>query len=153
MAYDRYDWHYNGDFPSELEEEHAGTHIGMFLAWVITRNLIGDFHLNESSDWIQKVMDRKVTGRDFLFSMCDGKFWEEDLSKEGNAFAKFYYAGEDGYGEYLSDYENALCSNTKTLYHAEDSWDGFDSLAKIIDKRFEEWKNPPKKGIFSRFFS
>ena len=149
MAYDRYDWHYNGDFPSDLEEENAGTHIGMFIAWAITRNLIGDFHRDESADWIQKVIDRKVTGRDFLFSMCDGKFWEEDLSEEGNVFAKFYYAGEDGYGEYLSDYENTLCSNTETLYHAEDSWDGFDSLAKVIDKRFEEWKNPPKKGFFS----
>ena len=152
MAYDRYDWHSGGDYPAGLDEECAGTHIGMFLAWAITRNLIGDFHKAESAEWIQKVKERKVTGRDFLFSMCDGKFWEEDLSEEGNAFCKVYYAGDDGYGKYVEDYENAVCPNTESIYHAEDTWENFDKLALIIDKEYNNWKNPPKNGVFSRLF-
>lgn len=37
---DRIDWHGGSDnFPEELEHEAGGTHLGMFLAWVINNNL------------------------------------------------------------------------------------------------------------------
>ena len=36
---DQADWHYAGDFPRELPPEAGGTHIGMYLAWIIQRDL------------------------------------------------------------------------------------------------------------------
>lgn len=90
MAYDRADWHYGGDFPADLPTEAGATHIGLFLAWAIHRDLVGDFHRNESSDAVAAVTRRDMSGGQFLIQECDEKFWEEDLSDEGNAFAREY---------------------------------------------------------------
>jgi len=107
MAYDRADWHYGGNFPSDLPPEAGGTHIGMFLAWTITRGLEGEFHRAESPAVLEALRSRQITGREFLTDECDEKFREEDLSEEGNAFAKVYYEKE-GRGGYLADYEEIL---------------------------------------------
>ncbi len=140
MAYDRYDWHCEGDFPADLPEENAGTHIGMFLAWVILRGLEGEFHQRESAEALEQLRKREITGRDFLFNMCDGKFWDEDLSEEGNAFAKFYY---DGKGTYFEDFESVLSADLPSTYHVEDTWENFGRLCDVIDERYEEWKKMP----------
>ena len=42
-----------------------------------------------------------MSGTAFLFKHCDGKFTDEDLNDQGNAFAKEYY-GDDG--DYMQDY-------------------------------------------------
>lgn len=141
MAYDKYDWHSGGDFPEELTDLCGGTHAGMFIAWAIHRDLIGDCHQKRSVEWLQKVKNREATGRDFFFAVCDGRFWEDDLSEEGNAFAQFYYTGNEGCGEYMNDYEEVLCENLETMYHVEDSWGNFDKLVPQIDRRYQEWKS------------
>jgi hypothetical protein len=107
MAYDRADWHYGGNFPSDLPSEAGGTHIGMFLAWAITRGLEGDLHREESAESLRAVREHRMTGRDFLMRECDEKFVDEDLNDEGNAFTKAYYE-KDGLGSYLADYEDVL---------------------------------------------
>lgn len=35
--YDDVSWHYGGDFPKELTEKNASTHIGMFIGWIRRR--------------------------------------------------------------------------------------------------------------------
>ena len=137
MAYDRADWHYGGDYPAGLPAENGGTHIGMFLAWAIERGLEGDFHREESAAALAAVRARKMTGREFLFSQCDEKFWEEDLSEEGNAFATAYYEKDDGY---LADYAATLIDDLPSLYHVADTWKNFDRVAALLDRRYAEWK-------------
>jgi len=137
MAYDRADWHSDGDYPNDLPAENGGTHIGLFLAWAISRGLEGEFHREESPDDLASVRARRMTGRDFLFRACDGKFWEDDLSEEGNAFANAYYAA----GIYFEDYEEILSADLPTMYHIEDSWAAFDILAPRLDQRYAAWKS------------
>jgi hypothetical protein len=137
MAYDRADWHYGGDFPKGLPKESGGTHIGMFLAWIILRELEGELHREESALALRAVRERKMTGREFLFQQCDEKFTDEDLSDEGNLFTNWYYEGD---GTYLDDYSDLLADDVESLYHVADSWENFDKLVPIIDSRFEEWK-------------
>lgn len=137
MAYDNAEWHYGGNYPDDLPPENGGTHIGMFLAWAIQRGLAGELLLNEASAEIEAVKARRMTGRSFLFEVCDEKFWEDDLNAEGNEFAKVYYKT----GIYINDYEEAINSNLPSLYHAEDSWENFDQACKAIDLRFDRWKN------------
>jgi hypothetical protein len=141
LAYDSADWHYGGDFPKDLLPENGSTHIGMFLAWAIIRKLVGDLHVNDSQVALVKVKNRQVTGRDFFISQCDGKFWKGDLSDEGNAFAANYYVSNI----YIDDYLEVMDPNLESLYHVADSWENFDRIAPVIDKRFDTWKNPPKK--------
>ena len=143
MSYDRCDWHSEGNFPKDLSAERGGTHIGMFLAWAINHNLIGDLHRAEFPNDVLAVYERRMTGREFLFRACDGKFWEEDLNEEGNAFAQWYYASKSGgFGPYIKDYESALAVGLLSAYHVEDSWENYNKLAYIIDARFEAWKRP-----------
>lgn len=136
MAYDRVDWHSEGDYPDDLPLENGGTHIGMFLAWIINHHLEGEIHHDKSSDALVRVRSRQMTGREFLTNECDDKFWKADLCEEGNAFAKWYYESE----KYFEDYESILCNRLPSIYYIEDTWDNYDRLAKIIDSRFAEWK-------------
>jgi hypothetical protein len=141
MKYDDASWHYGGDFPDDLPEEAAATHIGMFIAWAITNDLAGELHSADSQDSIQKVKNRSMTGREFLLRECDGKFTDEDLNEEGNLFAQHYYEGEDDhYGKYLADYEETLSSGLPSMYHVDDAWDNFDKIEPSISKAYQEWK-------------
>jgi len=139
MTYDRIDWHSSGnDFPKNLSNEHGGTHIGMFMTWIIQNNLIGEFHLQDSQLSLEKVKNREMTGLEFLIKECDSKFWDEDLNDEGNKFAKYYYADQQ-YGDYIIDYEKTF-SKYDNLYQVEDTWSNYDKIKSVIDKRFREWK-------------
>ena len=140
MALDKAEWHYAGNFPQELPKVAGGTHIGMFIAWVILHGLEGEEHREESKQSLDRVRAREMTGRDFLFKECDEKFWESDMNEECTAFALEYYSGEDGYGLYLTHYENALAGELPSLYHVEDTWENYDRLEPLIDAAFESWR-------------
>jgi len=110
--YDDASWHYGGDFPKDLPPENGATHIGFFITWCIDNDLVSDFQLEESAEDVQRVKERKMTGRDFLLQNCDEKFTDEDLNDLGNSFAQDYYE-EDGrfaeqHADYLSDYQTAF---------------------------------------------
>lgn len=137
---DRMDWHYGGDFPKGLSNENGGTHIGMYLAWIINNDLVGELHLEDSPDSITAKKARKLTGRDFLIKECDEKFWEDDLNEEGLAFTKYYYSDSGGMKEYISDYAETF-SGLDSLYEVEDTWDNYDIISKIIDQRYNKWKS------------
>ena len=79
---DRYDWHLNENFPSNLPKENSATHIGFFVHWIIENNLINDEHKNDLTDGLQNVLNRKITGRDFLFN-----FLKEILRKSSILFS------------------------------------------------------------------
>lgn len=146
MAIDRMDWHYGGSFPKGLPRENGGTHIGIYLAWIINNGLEGDFHKEESAEELEKVRNREITGRDFLQAMCDEKFWDEDLSEEGYEFTLYYYSNEEGYvaDGYVKDYENTLVEDVcESVYHVDDTWENYDKIAPVISKRYEEWKAKP----------
>ena len=130
MGYDRMDVHYNENLPAE----NGGTHIGMFLTWIIQNNLIGEFHLENSPDGLTKVHNKEWTGRDFLINECDGKFWEEDLNEEGNEFAEYYYY------DFTSDYYKAFEVTDSSVYTVENSWENYEKIKPILDKRYLEWK-------------
>lgn len=135
MTYDRADWHYGGNYPEGLPDENGGTHIGMFLAWAILNGQAGALLKEHSPQYLDALRARRITGREVLFEACDGKFWSDDLSEEGNAFAQVYYAVK-----YLDDYSATLGDSHPTLYHIENSWENYDRIAPVITRRFELWK-------------
>ena len=142
---DRADWHYGGDYPKGLPLENAGTHIGMYINWIINNDLIGTLHLEDSKQGIEDVKSKKITGRDFLFQYCDEKFWEDDLNDEGLAFSKYYYQNpidpEDAYGKYIKDYETILGAEFDSLYEIPNTWENYNKIAKQITEVHSKWKN------------
>ncbi len=77
---------------------------------------------------------------------CDGKFTDEDLNEDGNLFARSYYANEGGEGPapYLLDYVDAF-PDADSIYQVPDTWENFDQIAPILDRRFNDWKKQAGK--------
>jgi len=153
MAIDKMEWHYAEDnYPTDLPDENSGTHIGLYLAWAFSQGLVGEIHLEEPTDALEKLKRREITGLDFLINQCDEKFWDEDLNEEGAAFTLAYYQPEDSafskqFGEYMQDYCDVF--NTwaasqgfeyPSIYHVENTWQNFDRLKPILDKRLQQWR-------------
>ena len=138
MKYDDASWHYGGDFPKDLPDEAGATHTGMFVAWAFLSGFAGEIHLVDFPDDIPSIESRSVTPGAFFLSACDGKFTDEDLNDEGNAFAAVYFNFKTG--KFLTDYTEAVGAGAPTLYHVPDSWETFDTLKPIFDKRLAEWR-------------
>jgi len=138
MKYDDASWHYGGNFPKDLPIDAGATHTGMFVAWALLSGLAGDMYANAFPDEIPKLRTRSCTPGRFFLEACDGKFVEDDLNDLGNSFAIAYFDFEKG--KYLADYEATLGSDVPDLYHVEDTWENFDKLKPVLDRRFDEWR-------------
>jgi hypothetical protein len=140
-TYDKASWHSDeGDFPDDLDERDAGTPMGMFLAWAAEQGLLSDTHTEDNADALRDLLEREITGRDYVFDLCDGKLTDEDFNKLGNQFARAYYDKH-----FMDDFVDVLGDDEESPYHVEDSWDNFDALKEMLDDRFEDWKR--RKGI------
>ncbi|HEX7335746.1 MAG TPA: hypothetical protein VF252_00955 [Gemmatimonadales bacterium] len=149
---DRADWHYSaGNYPGDLPPENGGTHIGMYLAWIVHHGLGSAMLQKYARDSLPLLRERKVTGRQLLFSELDEKLFYSLLTKVGKDFTRVYY---DDTGCYLADYEGVLGEGLPTLYHVEDSWENYDKLATAIDQRFFRWQQgeqPPMSPELAAF--
>jgi hypothetical protein len=133
---DRADWHYGGNYPQELPPENAGTHIGIYLAWIIHRELGSKSLVKLGAGTYQKVLQREATGRDLLFTELDEKFFPQLLNNEGGAFTRDYYESND----YVNDYDLVLGGELESLYHVQDTWQNYDKMAAKLDERLAAWR-------------
>jgi hypothetical protein len=104
---------------------------------LILSGLAGAIHIEDFPEDIPKLASRVVTPAVFFLEACDGKFTDEDLNEEGNRFTADYFDFEKG--QYLSDYEEVLGEDGRDLYYVTDSWQNFERLKPILDRRFSEW--------------
>jgi len=137
-TYDDAEFHSQTVSDAHLPGRNAATHIGLFLAWLITRDLAAD--AAETAADRAAVKSRSLTGAQFLMRHCDGKLLSTDLTQEGRAFADSYYSDA-----YFSDYERVLATGLPSTYHVEDSWKSFDAIAPIIDQRYGAWKKERRR--------
>jgi hypothetical protein len=114
----------------------------MFLAWALLSGLGGELHVADNAEALHRLRCRGVTPGAFFMSECDGKFTDEDLNEQGNAFASEYYSLETG--QYFADYEAAVGGELPDLYHVADSWENFDKIKPVLDPRFANWNNGRK---------
>jgi hypothetical protein len=147
MKYDDASWHYGGDFPKDLPPEAGGTHIGMFVAWAMLNGLAGPIQNEDFPEELGKLQSRELPPGEWFLAACDEKFTDEDLSDEGNAFARSYYADEEGLKStnpnFLADYEAAFLQGAD-LYRVPDTWATYDTIAPTISRRFIKWRNSGK---------
>jgi hypothetical protein len=135
------------DWPKDLPATRARTYIGMFLCWAIGNNLLSEQRRAASADSVAAVRARKMTGGEFLAKECKDEFWQDDLNDEGNGFAWDYYS--DFYPE---DYDELFLRGGRlpTVFHLEDSWENFDKISALLDRRFAEWKSEQEKIMSKR---
>lgn len=129
MKYDDASWHSGGDFPSDSPVEYGGTHIGLYLRYCFAKGWAGELHTEEELEAVANVINGSMSGTDFLFEYCDGKFTNEDLNQTGNAVTESYY-GERGH--YLSDYAAHFGD---LMYLEPETAHDFNVFRKMIDAR------------------
>ena len=136
MKYEDVSWHNTAEeYPKDLTPQAAATHAGMFLVWALLAGLGHSLHAGD----LARLRAREVTPGAFFYGDCDGKMTDEDLTEEGNGFAKAYFDPESG--RYLRDYDAMLCEGLETAYHVRDTLQTFDKLKPRLDRRLAEWRN------------
>ena len=149
--YDDASWHYEGDYPANLPNENAATHIGMFLNWCIDNNLISEELEEDAEEELEQIKNRELTGAEFLIQVCDEKLVDDDLNEMGNEFAADYYEDETEfatkYSSYGMDYSQTFDKQAEqsgveysSFYHVENTFENYDLIKAVIDQRFEEWR-------------
>lgn len=149
--YDKAKWHSGGDFPDQLDQFQASVHTGMFITWLIDNELFDDHDLPKIKKEVELVKERKLTGAQFYIDQLDGTLRDDDITEMGNEFSYFYFDLEKG--DYVNDYSDVLGKNAESLYHVEDTWEKYDKLKPVIDKRFRKWKNQENKKWWQLFKS
>ncbi|BDU05857.1 hypothetical protein GV791_06905 [Nocardia cyriacigeorgica] len=130
MTYDDAEWHCDSVSEFDLPGEAAGTHIGIFMAWLVLHDLASPEYAQRG--WVLHA--RTSTPGEFLFASCCGQIDPGMLTVTGNAFI------DDAYRAYLRMYDNipevAIHDN---MYAAPDTWQLYDAVAQEIDGLFQEW--------------
>ncbi len=97
-----------------------------------------DIYASELQEDLVKLRTPTVTPGEFFLNSCDGKFTDDALTDEGNAFAQEYF--DFNTGSYLKDYERILVKKLPSQYHVQDTWTNFDTLRPVLDRRLAEWR-------------
>jgi hypothetical protein len=142
--YDNAKKHFLGNFPDNLPIEQAYVHIGMYLGWIIENDLYSEYFEDEAEIQIFRFKRREISCT-ILSEIWDGYLGHELFSKEGNMFTYYYYGG----GLYKGDYDQTLVQQLPSIYHVDDSWENYETMAKLMSVRYNDWKklvNPQSAG-------
>lgn len=141
LVYDKAEYHLEGDFPAELEEEQAYVPTGLFVAWLAMNNLLVIEVTLAFQEEIGQLQMRQVSPSHFYQSL-GGVLSSEMLTAEGNEFTLAYFDFETG--KYLDDYESVLANYLSSLFHVPDTWESYDALAPVLHRRFRQWRSQPR---------
>lgn len=137
VVYDKAKWHFDGNYPADLDDDYAYTHAGYFFGWIVDNDLVDPEFLEDFEEDIARFRSRVITARE-LFIITDGALVDDMMTETGNAFAAAYFDFDRG--KYLTDYDDLLCSDCETMYHVEDTPENYALICSRITERFREWK-------------
>ena len=124
-------WHYADDG----SPRHA-PYTGLFLAWSATRDLLSrDFKADYDAE-IQALAERLLTPARFFQLCCDNLLVDEDLNRQGNAFAAHYLGRR---APSLPDDLSQLLG-VVSIDEPGASWEHYDLLAPCLDQRYAQWR-------------
>jgi hypothetical protein len=136
-VFDKAKWHFEGDYPDDLDEDQAYVHTGLFVGWVLDAGLYNEQFAQDFAKEVRKFKARKLTGPG-VYRAADGVFADDILTDEGRAFALAYFDFDNG--KYLNDYGRILANDLPSMYHVPDTWENYNALKPQIDKRYAAWK-------------
>lgn len=142
MAYDKADWHLTDDFPGDLDEEQIYVHTGFFIGWLIDKNLISEEFEEVNIDTIPKFKQREISGPK-LYEISGGVLSADDVNDEGRLFCNYYYQPDTYFGDYRDTFilGGLFKKGLPSDYHVRDTWENYNKICGVIDKRYEVWNN------------
>lgn len=126
--------HFRRGFSVMLPMENAFMHIGVFLGWVIERELYSELFADEGDTQIFRFLNQNLSCV-LLGTVWDGCVSYEQLNEEGQEFARDYYEA----GQYLIDYKETLAKDKKSLFQVKDNRMSYERMRDVLDQRFAEW--------------
>ncbi|MHA7966882.1 DUF7832 domain-containing protein [Paenibacillus sp. CAU 1782] len=134
-VYDKAKYHYDGDFPRELDEFQAYVHTGFFLGWLVDRDMYSESFATNLEESIAEFKARALTGPQ-LYKKAAGVLAADMLNETGIAFADRHY------DSYLLDYSYYVNhEDAESLYHVADTWEHYEMIREQLDDIYEDWKN------------
>lgn len=127
--------HFRKGFSVMLPMANSFMHIGVFLGWVIERELYSDLFADEGDTQIFRFLKHNLSCV-LLGTVWDGCVSYEQLNEEGKGFAHDYYEA----GQYLKDYRTSLAAGKKSMFQVKDTRANYEKMRKVLDKRYKEWK-------------
>ncbi|HEX7490733.1 MAG TPA: hypothetical protein VF337_03400 [Candidatus Limnocylindrales bacterium] len=136
LEYDSWRWHTEGSFPKSQPPEQGYVHIGVFLAWLASHEML-------DGDWLRRSGAEKAAAsiRDRRVSVCamrditDGRLASDMLTAEGQGFTGAYYAPEYGY---VRDWRKVF-GKRADRYEVPDDWQTYDRIEPLVELRYHEW--------------
>ena len=139
--YDHIYFHLDEDFPKNLSQDHAATHMGFYWSWAVSQNLHYPEWENIAANDLAALKSGQMSGAKFVLNNMGGALNPQDFSELGQRFSAFYYDDEDdGYGAFMEDYISTL--NTPTLpsfYHVADTPTNQTKLNAVFQAAFAQW--------------
>lgn len=142
LKYDDASWHIEGE--DEGLEGSCRTHIGVYLAWAIERDLVSAYHKSAHADAIAQVKAKQLKGSEFLYQYCADKLLSDDFNEAGKAFTDRYYT--DGYiGMDYFDSADAIMDDLRNIYDVPDTWDLYAVVAESLDHEYAKYQEDIEK--------
>jgi hypothetical protein len=133
-TYDNWDWHAAGDRFSNVDDPaEAFVHIGMYLTWAISNDLMATEYFDPPT--VAEVKARHVLGTELRHDV-DGQLLPEMFGEAGRGFSDWYYAVPEAM--YLNDWVETF-GEAANEYAVPATWETYDLIAPVIDRRFAEW--------------
>lgn len=129
QKYDDAGWHVDSALEAGQPCEHAFTHIGIYMAWLIRHDLHDSQGLF-SREHVRAVKAGEMTGSR-LADDIDGKLLSEEMSAEGEAFSSARY------NRYLSEYNDLL--GEAAVYTVPEDDALYARVEAVIDRLYGEW--------------
>ena len=109
--------------------------LALYIAWALKNGLGGEIHTVDNQASLEKLRQETITPLEYC-ETCDDKLTDEDFNEEGGRFSEAYLKEL-----YFEDYVNALERfDENALFDVEDSWESYRRLARVIDRRFANWR-------------
>jgi len=146
--YDNIEWHYDsaqkayseafGEYNFELVDinRYAGAHMVYFLTWLILNDALEKATTNEIRTRTENVKNKIESPTDILLDCFDGKLLRSDIDPKYIQFVDSYFENE-----YIRDYSNMLLGYKEDAYISEFTWDRYNKIEPIIDKRYNSFRN------------
>jgi len=136
LEFDLWAWHTEGNFPKDQPPEQGYVHIGMFLAWLIERDML-------NPRWVARaaVQPTIASMREAAVSPCalrdvtDGRLGGDMMTADAAAFAGAYYAPQYGYTQ---DWRRVF-GKAADKYAVPETWETYGRIAPVIDFRYAGW--------------
>jgi len=141
-VYDKAKYHYETVETYELSEEHASNFTVFFLRWLIERDLINAFFVENSEAHLARFRAGDI-GIHKIYDLWDRCLLDDMLSDEGNEFAMHYFGFEKG--AYLQDYVDLLQGSLPTEFHIDYNEENYQRMKQVIDRNYEKWKSSKKQ--------